>query len=461
MLPRLCSGAVMRIREAAILFVVLCIAGWLRYVSATQTLVEVPIRNDAKEYVAYAYNLQRFGVYSKAVTWNLPANTPAPVPDAMRPPAYPAFLLLFLHGRPDLSFINHAVAAQAILGMFVVLGGYLLARLILGWPAAMAVAVLLGTSPQLVIYESYLLTETLYTFAVTAALLAGTVALRTESPRRLWIGAAIFGALLAFAALIRPTLQHLPFVLLGAALLIARLRRYRLAALVMSLSFAVAVAPWALRNLVVTGHVSDPRLAIATLQGGSYPYFMYDHDPKTYGGPSTADPRSAEISQSMATVLTEIARKFRSSPVEYLSWYLVGKPIAFFSLNEISGWGWVFIYPVLTSPFLHDPAVRFVSAITTGLHWPLVLCAVAGMFAAWTSEARRRLGERRALALRFVSAVFAFAVALHVVGTPLPRYSVPFRPLFYVLAVYAISAGWTILKVRLARPGHKLPSAST
>jgi 4-amino-4-deoxy-L-arabinose transferase-like glycosyltransferase len=451
----------MRIREATILFVVLCIAGWLRYVSATQTLVEVPIRNDAKEYVAYAYNLQRFGVYSKAVTWYLPVGAPAPAPDAMRPPAYPAFLLLFLHGQPDLSFINHAVTAQAILGMLIVLAGYLLARPILGWPWAMVVAMLLGTSPQLVIYESYLLTETLYTFAVTAALLSGTVALRARSPRGLWIGAAIFGVLLAFAALIRPTLQHLPFVLLAAALLIPGLRRYRTAALVMSLGFAVTVAPWALRNIAVTGHVSDPRLAIATLQGGSYPDFMYEHDPKTYGGPSTADPRSAQISASVGTVLTEIARKFCASPWEYLRWYLIGKPIAFFSLNEISGWGWVFIYPVLTSPFLHDPAVRFVSAITTGLHWPLVVCAVIGMFAAWSPAARRRLSEQQASALRFVSAVFAFAVALHVVGTPLPRYSVPFRPLFYVLAVYAICVGWTTLKRRLARRRHLLSNAST
>lgn len=440
----------MRVVETLLLLCVLGIAGWLRFLSATETEVEVPIRNDAIEYVSYAYNLDTYGTYSKVPTWSQD-NPQQPPPDAMRPPAYPEFLRLFLRGVPDDAFVSRVVDAQAWLGVGTVLLGFFAARRLFGWKPALAVALLLAVCPQFVIYESYLLTETLFTFIVTATTLVAVLALKSESRRSTLIYAALFGFLVGLSALARPTLQYLPPLLFLGALLVPRIGRYRQPALLAVLVFALTFAPWTIRNFEVTGHAADPRLAIATLQGGSYPDFMYNHDPKSYGGPSSSDPRSPEISASMRAILTEIARKFRSDPGEYLYWYLIGKPIAFFSWEEVSGWGWVFIYPVLRSPFLHDPAVRAISAVMTGLHVPLVICALIGMLFLWTPASRRTFDADTLRALRFVSLMFAFVVALHVVGTPLPRYAVPFRLPMYLLSFASILPAVEFLMMRIAQ----------
>ena len=447
----------MRIVEIALLIVVLAIAGWLRYLSATETEVEGPIRNDASEYVSYAYNLETFGVYLKAVTW-ADAAPAKPEPDATRPPGYPEFLRLFLRGAPDFAFVARVADAQACLGMLTVLLGFFAARPAMGWRAGLVVALLLATSPQLVVYESYLLTETLFTLIVTAATLVAVLALRRDPDRTRLVLAAGFGILIGASALVRPTLQYLPPALLVLAVAVPRLKAYRLPALAATLAFAAMMTPWMLRNIAVTGHASDPRLAIATLQGGSYPDFMYQDDPKTYGAPSTADPRSPEIGASTSAILAEIARKFRSDPVRYLRWYLIGKPVAFFGWNEISGWGWIFIYPVLRSPFLHDPAVRAVSAFATGLHVPLVICAILGMVAMWTTIARRAFDPAAIRALRFVSTAFAFVIALHVIGTPLPRYAVPFRIMQDILSVAAVMVAIGAFR---AKPSAAAVAAST
>src|SRR5262249_56155626 len=102
----------------------------------------------------------------------------------------------------------------------------------------------------------------------------GGVGVGREPDRAGVVLATGFGLLIAASALVRPTLLYLVPALLVLALAIPRLKAYRSAALAAMLAFAAAMAPWTIRSIAITGHASDPRLAIATLQGGSYPAFM-------------------------------------------------------------------------------------------------------------------------------------------------------------------------------------------
>jgi 4-amino-4-deoxy-L-arabinose transferase-like glycosyltransferase len=418
-----------------VVLVVLAIAAWLRWVSLAGTEVEVPIRADASEYVAYAYNLKHSGVYSRQVTWRSGA---VPKPDRHRPPGYPLLMLALLDDRPDPAFERRVRVVQAVVGVATVAVGMLAASLLLSFPAAAMVGMLLALSPQLIVLESYLLSETVYAANIALLCLAVAAGFRSTTRRgRSW-SAIVTGGLLGLSLLIRPTLFYLPVLLLLAVVLLPRLRQWRLAGVLAVMAAALVYSPWAVHNLRESGRISDPALAIATLQGGSYPGFVYNDDPATFGRPIGHDPRTPEISRSSRTVLAEIARKFAENPSLMLGWYALGKPWYFLGMEEVAGWGWVFVYPVLESPFLSNPTVRAISALMTGLHWPVVLLSIFGILAAWHPAWTRGLPPGSAHALRTFSILYLFVIAIHVVGTPLPRYAVPFRPVATVLAVFVL-----------------------
>ena len=52
-----------------VFFAILALAAWLRIEAAMHTVVEVPIRADARDYVAYSYNMLHSSTYSRQVAW--------------------------------------------------------------------------------------------------------------------------------------------------------------------------------------------------------------------------------------------------------------------------------------------------------------------------------------------------------------------------------------------------------
>jgi hypothetical protein len=162
---------------------------------------------------------------------------------------------------------------------------------------------------------------------------------------------------------------------------------------------------------------------------------MYRDDPRTLGMAYRFDPESSEAMASTAGLLRVVGERMRAEPGRYARWYLLGKPAYFLAWdNRAGGTRDVFIYPVTKSPFLDRPAFRAMHAAAHLLHWPLMLLAVAVSLVAWLRPAwLARESDRTGT--RLLAAVALGAIVLHMIGAPYPRYGIPFRPLFYLLAM--------------------------
>ncbi len=179
-------------------------------------------------------------------------------PTTFRPPLVPALVApVYALFGPRYGF---ALVLQAILGALVVPAAAAIARVIArdaGRPqrlvasASTLTAAAIALWPPLVYFTGALLTETAASLLVTLALLAA-LRLRTAGGAR---GALGLGALLALAALARPTALPLAAVLLAwLALAGPRPRGLRAREVALALvALALVLLPWTARNRTVTG----------------------------------------------------------------------------------------------------------------------------------------------------------------------------------------------------------------
>lgn len=441
------------------LFVIVLLGLALRWWTAVGTQVDVPIRNDARDYVSYAANLTLHGVYSSDPHVLFGQLDGHPVPDAKRPPGYPLFLAPFFDPGDLEGFIHHVVIAQAWLGAFVVWLIGLLAARSLGYAWAIPVALFTALSPHLVVYVPYLLTETPFSLALAGFVMAAACGLMAPSPRwRITLG-VIGGICLGFACLLRPTLDQLAWVVAGLALALPAWRRQWMITLVFLLGFMAVMAPWWVRNAQLPYQRQSHAMAV-TIHQGSYPDMMRAGDPATFGYPYRGDPAAAQAESSVRAALADLAGKFRAHPLQMLRWYTLGKPMALFAWTEQSGWLNLFEYPVQRSPWLSSHGLIILMSVMVGLHPLLVLLALAGTLLAFVPAACRWLPERGALGLRAVAFVHAYFLLVHLAALPLSRYSVPFRPLTYLMAFFAIGclADW-VRNARARKDGYAQATA--
>lgn len=199
-------------------------------------LFPAPVLSDASDYQQLAQNLlsqHRFGIGSQ--------------PYSYRTPFYPLFLALVsaLFGNG----LFPVFVVQAVLGAGTALLAFKLGQLLSISRVGLIAGALVAIEPQLVIFSGVLLTETLFTFLLVAALFTTLWGLNSPKPLR-FVSAGILWGL---SALTRPVgLAYLVVVL--AVRLIAQprergrfLARY---ALILSLSL-ITLAPWAIRNTLV------------------------------------------------------------------------------------------------------------------------------------------------------------------------------------------------------------------
>ncbi len=419
------------------LVIITLLAAYLRFTAILETVIDHPIRADAREYVLYAYNLEHSGIYSRSEPSE--GNKQELIPDAMRPPGYPLFIKWLMEPASLGKTVSNILFAQALLGVVMTLLSFLLFRSIMPMWWALAATMMVALSPHMVSMTTYVLTETLFSFLLVFGFV---LLINARNSRATRVMAFLAGSAFAYAALTRPSLQY--FIVPLAVLMAVHFRRSGgvTRAVALLLGFALVFLPWIVRNVHTIGKPSDDTLMIATLHHGSYPGFLYQDRPETFGFPYRFDPRTSEIGKDMNSVLSEIKRRFLEEPGKHLYWYLIGKPITFLSWNIIAGMGDVFVYPVTKSPYFDNPIFRYTHLLMQVLHWPLVILAMVACVWVWLPSASVRLGAESIFIWRAMALFLAYFVALHMIGAPFPRYSIPLRPLlfgFSVLSLYLIS----------------------
>jgi hypothetical protein len=425
------SVAMGHLISALIIIGVFTFGLYLRIEMTDKTVVYKPIRADAQEYYLYAYNLAKYGVYSRQLPPRQDKDY-APLPDAHRTPGYSLFLLPFIKISPLLKMINVVVLIQAVISALTILAAFCLFQSFLSRPWALASAVLVAISPHLIAFNIYVLTESLFTFFLALLGWSMSVLAKNQSRRQ----ALIAGLVLGISLLIRPTMLYFIAFLIPAFFVFFPIKKAWVLAVFLVIGFGITYGPWVLRNKLVKPRKST--LAIATIHKGMYPNLIYNNDSKTYGFPNRFDPQWAQR-RDISSVLKEIGRRFKNEPLKYIRWYLIGKTSMFFSWDMIVGMGDVFIYPVATSPYHHPNDVfGLTHRVMKSIHGLLTLLALATVIFVWFPFTKSMLSEKGLIAARFVSLVLIYFILVHIVGTPLPRYSVPLQPLIYGLAVLGV-----------------------
>lgn len=426
----------------------------LRMYTIIYTVIDRPIRanvldyyhSDASDYYNYALNLKYHKIYSRQdITESIIR------PDAIRSPGYSVFLIPFVKHPPSDAMLFGINMVQSILDSICVLLAYCIFRYFISEPLAFIAALLASVSPHLISMNTYLLTETLFTFLM---ILAIWLSLKAFSNKNATL-AFMSGLVLAIAVLTRPVLQY--FIIPLIALLIYRnsLRPALRLIIPLALGFIIMISPWILRNLSVIGKISDSTLALSTIHHGIYPDFMYNDISKSRGIPYRFDPNGPKISENYETLLSEIVRRFKEEPYRHLKWYLVDKPITFFSWNIIAGMGDVFIYPVKQSPYFYNRIFMVSHAFMKSVHWPLVILAFITSILAWTHFYTNKLSIESLFAIRLLSLIILYFIVLHIIGAPYPRYSIPLRPVIYGLAIFSCSQCYIYFREKRRIQSHR------
>ena len=414
---------------------IVLIGFYLRSASWMETRVERPLQKDATDYFFYAYNLRHHHIYSRQPMELTNPNAPVAA-DAYRHPGYPLFLSLLVNGPPTRLIEKKIQFWQMILSTLTVGAAFFLFRCWMPPIGAYFSAFLVALSPHLIVFNSYMLTETLFGFMLV---LLGLLICRHAGHPSIGLSIAI-GAVTALTTLVRPSLQFFPVIL---ALLLwqvhGRKRGLKFFAYI-CLGFALIVSPWYIRNLVTLKTVSNKTLMINFLHHGMYPDFKYRQLAPTYPVPYKFDPRSPSIRTSIHSVMVEILKRFRQEPGTYLKWYLVGKPLRFWSWDTVQGHGDMYVYHLSKSPFMNRTLFGWIQKMMKAIHAPLVWLSFLGSLIAWISPRLTADDSGQLFMARYVSALWLYFTALHMIGAPFPRYSVPLRPFQYALALYAVHA---------------------
>lgn len=165
--------------------------------------------------------------------------------DPHRTLLYPYFLTAFLiwSGEPPMDQI--IVAAQHVLGVLSAVCFFLAGRRVFGPRPALAGSLLLTLHTTQLFYEISILSETLFTFLLSAALIPMTAFVAAPTIR----GAIVTALACAVLTLTRPVAEWFFVVPLCAALVIVKAWRTRLALVAATVAtLAVILTPWAMVN---------------------------------------------------------------------------------------------------------------------------------------------------------------------------------------------------------------------
>ena len=423
----------------------LTVAAWLlRGYFIYATVIELPIRGDARDYVLYAMNLLQHGVFSHA-----PPGAGTPAPDAFRGPGYPWFLFTSMWLDPD-RWYALALHAQALVGALSATITALLGRhwLPKGW--ALAAGWLVAIWPHHVVATASLLSEVWLGFLLILALLLSAEAISSRNSK--WMLAS--GTVVSLATLTSPV--SLPFpLLLGFVYWREHLPRMGLAVIAISL---LGPGLWGLREIPPQSPAIPSRAAINLVQG-SWPryhdaYLSRIVDPTAMAQLDEIGKEEALLAANPRAGFHRIALRIAENPGRYATWYLIQKPYLLWDWDIRLGAGDVYFHPPRHSPLETNPVLHIIKRWLALLN-PLIFAfsGVASLTLAMGWLARARWAHPAAAT---TGAFCLFVTGVHLVFQAEPRYSIAYRPMELLMLATALSGllgtgTWRLLPKRI---GH-------
>jgi 4-amino-4-deoxy-L-arabinose transferase-like glycosyltransferase len=207
--------------------------------------VEGLVKADALGYLELAANLisrSEFAIKSGDVYQ----------PEVFRTPGLPILIAPFT--ALPYGIILYSVVLSIIAGILMPLMLYAIAERITSKRAAFIAAGLIALEPHAINFSFFLLTEVPFMLFMLGGTLAGFVSFERKS----YIFAALSGALLGYAVLIRPGfLSIFLLALIGVALAVFFMRDIRFRYILVSIGVLMLVlTPWLMRNERITGSIS-------------------------------------------------------------------------------------------------------------------------------------------------------------------------------------------------------------
>lgn len=432
----------------------------LRWYYVSTALVLHPVRGDATQYFAYAWNLVHHGVFAKDA-----ADAAILHPDNYRDPGYPFFLALWMKvlGAGD-AWYAAVLLCQALLGALTVTLTTQLGKHWLPIRWAIASGLLMAIWPHSITINGYLLTETLFGFlCVLGLLLFAQACLRGSTWRAAAAGLALGAAALTNAVL-------LPFGILLAGFLAWRKLAPRKICVALAIGALLLPGAWAVRNLQFpappAGDSSKDR-ALQNFVQGAWPNYHDAYRNSIFGDAvtraSTRDTLHA-VDEEYATLLSSpmdgaktIMQRFGQHPWRYAAWYLLEKPRELWGWDIVMGQGDIYVYPTINAPFQISPPWIALAAMCHTLNlllMLLMLLALAGLPVASWLHRRGSHGKDTPVGyipLVSVICMSTFATLVYSTLQAEPRYSIPFRSFEMLLATTTLYGVATWLRYKRVR----------
>ena len=438
-------------KEIVCLVLLFLLALGVRFLYQKESVVNMPMRADAGRYFRCAYNLHKFGIYSKD-WWTRNGKPPATRTDLS--PGYPLFLFLHLRVKDTAqTFINRVLTTQAILGAATACLTFLIASLCVKFPWAIAAGLLTALSPHLIALDGFMLTESLFTFCLVLGVLTFILAWRKNSG----FLTLLASVLLAFSGHVRAInlfllpfltavfffnaqkhlfvqrsvcIKHILFVALGFALIFCS-----------SKIFFQKYASEGTVELDKT-YVSTQEVWITALLG-SYP----GHFDNKGNFLSKSDPEYVRMSEDKEYFLKVLKGRFLKDPISYIKWYLGGKLLFLWNWNHIYNPG-VYVYPMHRRGFEENIFLYIIHKVMYILHWPLFFLALLSpiiLIILW--RCTQFPPEARVIAV--IIYVFGYFAVIFSILQAIPRYGVPLRPFVYIMSAAFLSSAVKLANQKL------------
>lgn len=408
----------------------------VRFLYVDTSIIDGPIRSDAKSYVTIASNLVNYGVYTHH-------NTTTPKPSGMITPGYPLFLTLIKSVIKDVNIEYKVVLyIQAILGSLTVVIAFLIAKKILPLWGAVILGLLMAFSPHQIVFSGYVLTETLFTFLLFCMMFLLTVSLEKINP----IHFLFIGFVVGLSALVRPAILLFPFFIAPIIWFYKPVRSTGSAIGLLVLGVFILWLPWVAWKMVYSYDENTKNSAAASFAYGSYPNLIYDKATLIYPDDRARrissfreDPKFNKMAKSLNYGAKVTFGRFKKEPAKYIRWYLYGKPLMYWKWdNNMSLQKGPFVYPVIYSIYHKTLWAQWSFRIIRFLHPILILMAVfATLVAIKDIFSQKTVAVTNTVLLMLISLPVYYTV-VHSFLLPIPRYAIPVHGFTYLVGIFSI-----------------------